>query len=45
LAPVKLARHLGLGLVNRAPTLKRFLMRHAMGVVGDVPRLVRGEAL
>ena len=44
-APVRLARDLGLGLVNQAPTLKRFLMRHAMGVVGDLPRLVRGEAL
>jgi 2-octaprenyl-6-methoxyphenol hydroxylase len=31
--------------VNRLPPVKRFLMRHAMGVVGDLPRLVRGEAL
>jgi 2-octaprenyl-6-methoxyphenol hydroxylase len=45
LAPVKLIRDLGLASVNRAPNLKRFLMRHAMGVVGDLPRLVRGEAL
>jgi hypothetical protein len=25
--------------------LKKFFMRHAMGVIGDLPRLVRGEAL
>lgn len=43
--PVKLIRDLGLATVNRAPRVKRFLMRHAMGLVGDLPRLVRGEAL
>lgn len=43
--PVKLARDLGLGFVDRMPLAKRFLMRHAMGVVGDLPRLVRGERL
>ncbi len=45
LPPVKLARDLGLAAVDRLPPLKRFLMRHAMGVVGDLPRLVRGEPL
>jgi 2-octaprenyl-6-methoxyphenol hydroxylase len=44
-APLRLARDIGLAGVNRLPPLKRFLMRHAMGVVGDLPRLVRGEAL
>ena len=43
--PVRLARDLGLGLVERVPPLKRLFMRHAMGVVGDLPRLTRGEAL
>ena len=43
--PVKLARDVGLAMVGRMPPLKRFLMRHAMGVVGDLPRLVRGEPL
>jgi len=43
--PLKLARDLGLAAVNQMPPLKRFFMRHAMGVVGDLPRLVRGEAL
>jgi 2-octaprenyl-6-methoxyphenol hydroxylase len=43
--PVRLLRDLGLAAVDRAPRTKRFLMRHAMGLVGDLPRLVRGEAL
>lgn len=45
LPPVRLARDIGLGIVQQLPGLKRFFMRHAMGVVGDLPRLVRGEAL
>jgi len=45
LAPVRLARDVGLTVVNRLPPLKRLLMRDAMGIVGDLPRLVRGEPL
>ena len=44
-APVKLARDLGLAAVNRVPPLKRLLMQHAMGILGDRPRLARGEPL
>jgi 2-octaprenyl-6-methoxyphenol hydroxylase len=44
-APVKLARGLGLAAVNRLPPLKRLLMQHAMGSLGDRPRLARGERL
>jgi 2-octaprenyl-6-methoxyphenol hydroxylase len=36
---------MGLGTVNRIAPLRRNFMRHAMGTVGDLPRLVRGEAL
>lgn len=43
--PVRLARDLGLAAVNRLPPLKRLFMRHAMGAVGDLPRLVRGMPL
>jgi 2-octaprenyl-6-methoxyphenol hydroxylase len=43
--PVKLARDVGLAIVNRLPPLKRLLMQHAMGVLGDRPRLARGEPL
>jgi 2-octaprenyl-6-methoxyphenol hydroxylase len=45
MAPVRLARDLGIAAVNRVAPLKRLLMRHAMGTVGDLPRLLRGEAL
>jgi 2-octaprenyl-6-methoxyphenol hydroxylase len=31
--------------VNRMRPLKKLLMRHAMGTVGDLPRLMRGETL
>lgn len=44
-APLRLARDVGMAAVNRLPPLKRFFMRHAMGVVGDLPRLIRGEPL
>lgn len=44
-APVKLVRGLGLAAVNRLPPLKRLLMQHAMGTLGDRPRLARGERL
>lgn len=43
--PVRLARDLGLAAVNRIPPLRRFFMRHAMGMVGTLPRLARGEPL
>ncbi|NKB49919.1 MAG: 2-octaprenyl-6-methoxyphenyl hydroxylase [Alphaproteobacteria bacterium] len=44
-APLRTVRSLGLGTVNRVPPLRRTFMRHATGTVGDLPRLVRGEAL
>ncbi len=45
IAPVRLARGLGLAAVHRMPLLKRFLMRDAMGLTGELPRLARGEPL
>jgi 2-octaprenyl-6-methoxyphenol hydroxylase len=45
LLPLRLARELGLGLVERVGPLKQFFMRHAMGLLGDLPRLMRGETL
>jgi 2-octaprenyl-6-methoxyphenol hydroxylase len=45
IAPVRFARDLGLAAVNRLPPLKRLLMRDAMGLTGDLPRLFRGEPL
>jgi 2-octaprenyl-6-methoxyphenol hydroxylase len=43
--PLRLARDVGLAVVNQISPLKRLLMRDAMGITGDLPRLVRGEAL
>lgn len=41
IAPLRLARDLGLAAVNRLPGLKKMLMRQAMGTIGDLPRLMR----
>jgi 2-octaprenyl-6-methoxyphenol hydroxylase len=38
-------RDLGMGIVDRAPALKRLLVREAAGATGDVPRLLKGEGL
>jgi 2-octaprenyl-6-methoxyphenol hydroxylase len=41
-APLRALRDLGLGLVDRAPPLKRFLVREAAGRTGTVPSLLTG---
>jgi 2-octaprenyl-6-methoxyphenol hydroxylase len=45
IAPLAAMRDAGLAAVNRLPPLRRLFMRHAMGMVGTLPRLVRGERL
>ena len=42
---LRVVRDVGLGLVDRLPGLKRLFIREAAGLVGDVPKLLRGEAL
>jgi 2-octaprenyl-6-methoxyphenol hydroxylase len=42
---LRLARDIGLGLVERMPPLKRMFIREAAGFTGDVPKLLKGEAL
>lgn len=42
LPPVRWARNLGLGVTNALPAVKRLIVRHAMGLEGDLPRLARG---
>jgi 2-octaprenyl-6-methoxyphenol hydroxylase len=42
---LRLARGAGLAIVNRLSPARRFFMREAGGAVGDLPRLLRGEAL
>ena len=45
IAPVRLARGLGLAAVNRIAPLRRAFMHEAGGATGDLPRHLRGEAL
>jgi len=42
---LRLVRDVGLGMVDRMPGLKHFFIREAAGLVGEVPKLLRGEAL
>jgi 2-octaprenyl-6-methoxyphenol hydroxylase len=42
---LRFARDLGLGLVDRLPGLKQLFIREAAGLVGEVPKLLKGEAL
>ncbi|MCI5048958.1 MAG: 2-octaprenyl-6-methoxyphenyl hydroxylase [Rickettsiales bacterium] len=42
--PVKLARNIGLSVVNRTKPLKSFLMRDAMGLNGDLPSMMQRKA-
>jgi 2-octaprenyl-6-methoxyphenol hydroxylase len=45
IAPLRLARGLGMAAVNRIGVARRFFMQEAGGAVGELPRLLRGEAL
>jgi 2-octaprenyl-6-methoxyphenol hydroxylase len=42
---LRLVRDVGLGLVDRMPALKRMFVREAAGDGGELPRLLRGEAI
>jgi 2-octaprenyl-6-methoxyphenol hydroxylase len=42
---LRVLRDTGLGLVERLPALKGFFIREAAGLTGEVPKLLRGEAL
>jgi 2-octaprenyl-6-methoxyphenol hydroxylase len=42
---LRFARDLGLGVVERVPSLKRLFIREAAGLLGEVPKLLRGEML
>jgi 2-octaprenyl-6-methoxyphenol hydroxylase len=43
IAPVRLARDLGMAAVNRIGPLRRAFMREAGGATGDLPKLLKGE--
>jgi 2-octaprenyl-6-methoxyphenol hydroxylase len=42
---LRAVRDIGLGIVDRAPPLKSMFIRQAAGLSGEVPRLLKGEAL
>jgi 2-octaprenyl-6-methoxyphenol hydroxylase len=42
---LRLARGAGLAMVNRIPAARRTFVREAGGALGDLPRLLKGEAL
>lgn len=42
---LRLARGVGMSAVNRIGPARRFFMQEAGGAMGDLPRLLRGEAL
>jgi 2-octaprenyl-6-methoxyphenol hydroxylase len=38
-------RDVGMGIVNALPGLRRAFMREAAGLSGEIPRLLRGQAI
>jgi 2-octaprenyl-6-methoxyphenol hydroxylase len=45
IAPLRVARRLGLAAVNAVGPARRFFMNYAGGGAGDLPKLLRGESL
>ncbi len=42
---LRIVRDVGLGIVDRLPAVKSFFIREAAGLTGEVPKLLKGEAL
>ena len=42
---LRAARDIGMGALNHLPGLRRSFIREAAGLTGDLPRLMRGQAL
>jgi 2-octaprenyl-6-methoxyphenol hydroxylase len=45
LTPLRVVRDIGLGIVERLPWLKSMFIGEAAGLGGELPRLLKGEAL
>jgi len=43
IAPIRLARDVGMAAVDKITPLKNFFMAHARGTVGELPKLLKGE--
>lgn len=44
-AILRVGRGIGLGVINALPSLKRYFMREAAGLSGDLPRLLQGRQI
>jgi 2-octaprenyl-6-methoxyphenol hydroxylase len=44
IAPLRILRDFGMGVVDQIGPARRFFMRHASGDIGKLPRLMKGEA-
>jgi 2-octaprenyl-6-methoxyphenol hydroxylase len=42
---LRIARDIGMAAINALPGARRGFIREAAGLTGDLPRLMRGEAL
>lgn len=42
---LRFARDVGMGVVNALPSVRRSAIREAAGISGDIPKLLRGQAL
>lgn len=42
---IRMARNIGMGVINALPGLRRNFIREAAGLTGDLPRLMRGAPL
>ena len=45
IVPLRALRDIGLGIVDRLPKLKEMFIGEAAGLGGELPRLLRGEAI
>lgn len=43
ISPIRVARDMGLAVVEQIPPLKNFFMSHARGTIGELPKLLQGE--
>jgi 2-octaprenyl-6-methoxyphenol hydroxylase len=42
---IRSIRDIGLGLVDRVPSLKSFFIKQAAGLSGETPRLLKGQSI
>ncbi|MDO9416603.1 ubiquinone biosynthesis hydroxylase [Pararhizobium sp.] len=45
ITPIRVARDIGLGIVDRLPSLKSFFIKQASGLSGDAPKMLSGHTI